>query len=283
MEISQKKLNDIVTNWFESYQSVIALVEGSFDPFGYSETPHNATQKEVEEAGLDWEVYQALNNDNSDVLNVFKNQIHIGMSENEQPRYELYSKSLELVFVSENLTDLVQSNAFYNQVEETQSSKTVFEQTTNLKLIVDEAMTETQSFMDDEPYWNDEEALIPLHDENLVAANDIFVNPTGDQLLEFAYELNPKDVNVGINTYEDFFDEPVVETEDDYIFWSRIGSGEASLRDFVSDFSFEHDTLTAKYGDDLDWEALNKVFHQLLEENRANDLENNMENDNLEM
>lgn len=209
MEISQEKLNDLVTNWFERYQSVIYLSEGGFEPFGYSEVADNATQKEVGEAGLDWEVYQALNANHLDALEVYRTQVKLGLSKIDDPHYELYSGTGKLLLASSSLENIVNSWAFEDEVRKKLdpiefigiADEEAKKQSSYFSVITAEALTETQSFMDEEEYWRDKEELIPVHDENLIMLNDFFVAPTPDLLLKVAYELNPKEVDIGIETY----------------------------------------------------------------------------------
>ena len=49
--MENEQINALVWNYYEPYQSVIALIEGAFDPFGYDEAI--SEKLTVEELGED--------------------------------------------------------------------------------------------------------------------------------------------------------------------------------------------------------------------------------------
>lgn len=117
MELSQEQLNNLHQQWFERYQSVINLSEGNNELLGYADVPFNSTKDEVEAAGLEWEVQQALNSYHLDALDVYRTQVKIGNSKNNEPCYEFYSSSGTLLLNSDSIENIVNSFSFNHEVQ----------------------------------------------------------------------------------------------------------------------------------------------------------------------
>ncbi|MFK4964880.1 hypothetical protein [Lactococcus garvieae] len=170
----RKKINDLVTNWYERYQSVIALAEGAFDPFGYLEYEDPI---EAEEAGFDLEVHDAIYNSPVRAFGVYEEQIKIAPEGNSFTYVLTDSNNLEL-FSNPNLEEIIQHPLFEEQVRLYPDMETDYSSEVEVKkllAIVSEAMTENQSFMDEEIWWGDFQIEIPIDNPFFLAATELII------------------------------------------------------------------------------------------------------------
>lgn len=170
----REQINDLVTNWYERYQSVIALAEGAFDPFGYLEYEDPI---EAEEAGFDLEVHDAIYNSPVRAFGVYEEQIKIA-PEGNSFTYVLTDSNNQELFSNPNLEEIIQHPLFEEQVRlypdmETDYSSEV--EVKKLSAIVSEAMTENQSFMDEEIWWGDSQIEIPIDNPFFLAATELII------------------------------------------------------------------------------------------------------------
>lgn len=158
--MENEQINTLVWNYYEPYQSVIALIEGAFDPFGYDEAiSEGLTVEELGEAenyeNLDPEVYLALTRTSENVdaqgpssdYKVYSEQIKL-MEMNSDFTYALVNSDYQVVRMSDSLVELVGSPEFLEEVKRS-GSEFAQERVTGLLAIVKEALSETQTFIED--------------------------------------------------------------------------------------------------------------------------------------
>ncbi|OJH47249.1 hypothetical protein [Lactococcus lactis] len=158
--MENEQINALVWNYYEPYQSVIALIEDAFDPFGYDEAI--SEKLTVEELGedenyenLDPEVYLALTRTSENMVTqglssdykVYSEQIKL-MEMNGDFTYVLVNSDYQVLRMSDSLVELVGSPEFLEEVKRIDSSFAQ-ERVTGLLAIVKEALSETQTFIED--------------------------------------------------------------------------------------------------------------------------------------
>lgn len=185
-DITLKEVNNIIVNYFEPYQSVIAFAEGAFDPFGYVEL---SSPDEYVQLGLSKEVAIALFDFPIEAYNIFTEHVRF-MPTNpdsfENNTYVLLDSDKQIIEKNTSLLDLINSNSFKTQVLAPNSD----EQISALSLIAQEALSAQQSFMDEADYYLDDKEFIAHDDQYLKMASKLYLLPF-DTLENIYRKVNP--------------------------------------------------------------------------------------------
>ncbi|SFL29206.1 hypothetical protein SAMN05216438_10432 [Lactococcus garvieae] len=196
MNLTNKQKHELVEAWWEPYQSVIALAEGAFDPFGYSEALEmgDSGYDHAEKEGLDVAVFDALYDQPLAALELYEERIKIVPNDEGHYTYALMDTQGEWLIKDDELTNLITSADFYTELrlemgyeEETVGGdyhQDVVAQQEKLTTIVKEALTEIQSFMDEKEYWGVDQIPIPDDDEYYLAAKAKLVENEEKQMEE---------------------------------------------------------------------------------------------------
>lgn len=132
---------------------------------------------EAEEAGFDLEVHDAIYNSPVRALKVYEDQIKIALEGNSFT-YVLTDSNNQELFSNPNLEEIIQHPLFEEQVRLCPNMETDYSSEVEVKklsAIVSEAMTEKQSFMDEEIWWGDSKVETPIDNPFFLAATELII------------------------------------------------------------------------------------------------------------
>lgn len=230
--MENERLNNLVWNYYEPYQSVIALIDGAFDPFGYDEAiGEGLTAEELSEDenydNLDPEVYRALTitSENTAVqvptvdFKVYSEQVKIMEMDNDFT-YALVDSEQQIMELSDSLEELVNSPEFLDEVKLSEP-ELAEELVKGFGAIVKEALSETQTFIEDgwevdnDPYRYIESAEALLLENILTEENKKYYAVYDTQFNDFrtlgVYQTGEEAMEAGADHFVNVLDPATYE------------------------------------------------------------------------